>query len=66
MDGDILYDMTIGLFLKLIDFSTTLFDFLFYEIDVLNVTFSVWQLLGGTALIVMLVAWLIKKVVPVV
>lgn len=65
MDGKILYDMTIGLFLKLIDFSTTLFDFLFYEIDVLNVTFSVWQLLGGTALIVLLVAWFVKKVVPV-
>lgn len=66
MDGEILYDMTIGLFLKLIDFSTTLFDFLFYEINVLDVNFSVWQLLGGTALIVMLVAWLVKKVVPVV
>lgn len=65
MNGDVFFELIFGFFLKLIDLSSQLFDFLFYEISVLDLEISMWQILGGTAIIVLLVAWFIKKVVPV-
>lgn len=65
MNGEVFFELIFGFFLKLIDLSSQLFDFLFYEISVLDLKISMWQILGGTAIIVLLVAWFIKKVVPV-
>lgn len=65
MTVDIIYDLTYGLVLKLVDFTNALIDFLFTEISALDITFSVWQLLSGVALVVLLIAWFIKKIVPV-
>lgn len=65
MDVNIIYDLTYGLVLKLVDFTNALVSFLFTEISVLDITFSVWQLLSGVALVSLLIAWFIKKIVPV-
>lgn len=65
MTLDIIYDLTYGLILKLVDFTNALISFLFTEINVLGLTFSVWQLLSGVALVSLLVAWFIKKIIPV-
>ena len=65
MNVDIIYDLTYGLVLKLVDFANALVSFLFSEINVIGLTFSVWQLLSGVALVSLLVAWFIKKIIPV-
>lgn len=65
MNIDIIYDLTYGLVLKLVDFTNALVSFLFTEINVIGLTFSVWQLLSGVALVSLLVAWFIKKIIPV-
>lgn len=65
MNVNIIYDLTYGLILKLVDFTNALISFLFTEINVLGLTFSVWQLLSGVALVSLLVAWFIKKIIPV-
>lgn len=65
MNVNVIYDLTYGLILKLVDFTNALISFLFTEINVLGLTFSVWQLLSGVALVSLLVAWFIKKIIPV-
>ena len=65
MNVNIIYDLTYGLVLKLVDFTNALVDFLFTEINVIGLTFSVWQLLSGVALVSLLIAWFIKKIIPV-
>lgn len=65
MSLNIIYDLTYGLVLKLVDFTDALISFLFTEINVIGLTFSVWQLLSGVALVSLLVAWFIKKIIPV-
>lgn len=65
MNLDIIYDLTYGLVLKLVDFTNALVSFLFTEINVIGLTFSVWQLLSGVALVSLLIAWFIKKIIPV-
>lgn len=73
--GDIFYELTIGLFLKLCDMTDIVLDFLFTTIDVgINIdwigvdfswSFEPWQLIGGTIFLTLLIAWFIKKLVPV-
>lgn len=65
MNSNLLYEFTIGLFLKLTEMAQILLNFLFSEVDVLGNKFEVWQLIGGAVFITLLVAWLIKKLVPV-
>ena len=69
INGDLLYELTFGFFIKLMGFASSLFDFLFYEITFPlgeggDLVISMWQVLGGVGLIVLLVAFIIKKVVP--
>lgn len=65
MNIDIIYDLTYGLVFKLVDFTNALISFLFTEINVIGLTFSIWQLLSGAALVSLLVAWFIKKIIPI-
>ena len=62
--NNLLYELTIGLFVKLCELTEILIDFLFTEIKILNLTISIWQLLSGVGITTLLIAWLIKKVVP--
>lgn len=59
-----MYDLIIGLFLKLVELSQTFFSFLFFEIDILGLKISLWAILGGVSFSVLFIAWLIKKLVP--
>lgn len=65
MNSNILYEFTFGLFLKLAEMAQILLDFLFSYVIVLDIKFQVWQLIGGGVFITLLVAWLVKKLVPV-
>lgn len=47
---------------RIINFTEVLYEFMFHEINILGITFSVWQLLGGGFLIILLSWWFIKKV----
>lgn len=49
---------------KLLQLAQGFYNFLFYPINVLGITFTGWQLLGGTGLIIILVAVLVKYIVP--
>lgn len=60
-----MYELTIGLFKKLVDLSRVIFSFLFFEIDILDLKISIWAILGGVSFSVLFIAWLIKKLVPV-
>jgi len=51
-------------FEKLIDLSNALYNFLFYELELLGLSVSLWQVLGGTAIVVLLTARILKLVVP--
>lgn len=62
--NNLLYELTIGLFIKLCELTEILIDFLFTQINILGLTISIWQLLGGVGITTLLIAWLIKKVVP--
>ena len=64
--NNLLYELTIGLFVKLCEFTEALIIFLFTEIEIPGIiTISMWQLIGGVGISVLLIAWLIKKLVPV-
>lgn len=60
-----MYELTIGLFKKLVDLSRVIFSFLFFEIDILDLKISIWAILGGVSFSVLFIAWLVKKLVPV-
>lgn len=62
--NNILFEFTFGFFQKIMEFSQIIIDFLFTEIDILGLSISMWALLGSTTLIVILVAWFVKKIVP--
>lgn len=62
--NNLLYELTIGLFIKLSELTEIMITFLFTQIPVLGLTISMWQLLGGVGITTLLIAWLIKKVVP--
>lgn len=61
---NILFEFTFGLLEKFISFSEACIDFLFTEIDVVGIKISAWALLGGSGLIILLVAFLVKKIAP--
>ncbi len=63
-----MYELTIGFFKKLVSMCDNVWNFLFTEIDLTLLGLgkvSLWVLIGGAGLIALLIAWLIKKVVPV-
>lgn len=60
---NILYELTFGFFLKMVDLADVLIDFLFYQFVVGNWTISLWQVAGGTLITVLLISWLRKKIV---
>lgn len=72
MDASLLYELTFGFFIKLLGFASTLLDFLFAEVIrfPLNaetgeeLVITMWEVIGGAGLIVLLVAFILKKVVP--
>lgn len=61
---NILYELTFGLIEKFISFSEACIDFLFTEIDIIGIRISAWALLGGSGLIILLGAFLVKKIAP--
>ncbi len=52
-------------FWKLVDFAGAIYNLLFYEFNAGAISFTLWQLLGGTALTVIIVARMVKLLVPV-
>lgn len=65
MASNMFYEFTFGLFLKFADMAQILLNFLFSNIELLDIKFQVWQLIGGGVFITLLVAWLVKKIIPV-
>ena len=65
MSSNIFYEFSFGLFLKLAEMAQILLDFLFSNIELLDIKFQVWQLIGGGVFVTLLVAWLVKKIIPV-
>lgn len=69
-DSNLLYELTFGLFYKIMSLTTVLLEFLFLEIitlpigDTGELTITMWEIIGGAGIVVMLVAWLAKKIVP--
>lgn len=57
-------EIIIGFFEKLMSLYETLKNFLFEEISILGQTFSVWELLGGGALITILTIAIVKAFNP--
>ena len=55
--GDMLYEMTFGLFQKLIGFTNVLYKFLFYEVFE---GISLWQIIGGVGLLAILIVQVVK------
>jgi hypothetical protein len=53
-------------FWKLASLANALYNFLFYELSLLGLEISLWQLLGGTSIVILLVARLAKLLVPLV
>lgn len=51
-------------FWKVVSLANALYNFLFYELSLLGLEISLWQLLGGTSIVVLLTARLLKLVVP--
>lgn len=70
ISSDLLYELTFGVFEKITALTNVLLEFLFLEIITLpigdsgDLTITMWEVLGGVGLVVMLVAWLVKKIVP--
>lgn len=64
MNGNQLYEFTFGFFLKLAEMAKILLDFLFTNIQVLDINFQMWQLIGGGVFVTLIVAWLVKKIAP--
>lgn len=63
---NLFYELTFGLFQKLCDLTEALSTFLFTEIEIPGIlTISMWELIGGVGISILLIAWLIKKLVPV-
>lgn len=60
-----LYELTIGVFEKLADLANVLYNFLFTRIGIGDWSFSLWQVLGGVLIVTLLIAWLIKKLIPI-
>lgn len=55
----------LDMFYSLIELSQIIFDFLFTEIEILDLKISLWQVLAGAGFAVFFIAWLVKKLVPV-
>lgn len=55
----------LDMFYSLIELSQTIFNFIFTEIEILDLKISLWQILAGASFAVFFIAWLIKKLVPV-
>lgn len=52
-------------FEKMVTLFQILYEFLFSQIEILGYEFSLWSVLGGGLISVLLVAFLIKQLVPV-
>lgn len=61
-----LYDYTFGLFFSFVNMTRYIIEFLNTKIKILNLNISMWELIGSGALVAILVAVIIKKVVPLV
>lgn len=59
-----MYELTFGLFKKLVSLCDVLFNFLFTEINIGGVNISMWQLIGGASFVLFITMWLVKKLVP--
>lgn len=70
LNSELLYELTFGLFYKIMQLSAVLLEFLFTEIitlplgDTGEITITMWQVLGGAGIVLMIIAWLAKKIVP--
>lgn len=53
------------LFEKLLDFSRNIYTLLFEEINILGLSFTIFDIIGSV-FGVLIIAWLVKKIVPVV
>ena len=55
--SNMLYELTFGLFEKLIGFTNVLYKFLFYEVFE---GISLWQIIGGVGLLAILIVQVVK------
>lgn len=62
---EIFFFLTFEFFAKLTSFCEEAFKFLIAEINIGNITLSMWELIGGSSLIILLTAWFIAKVAPI-
>lgn len=58
-------EILLDMFYSIIDLSKTIFDFIFTEIEILDLKISLWQILAGASFAILFIAWLVKKLVPV-
>ncbi len=63
LDGKTIYDLTIGLVIGFINVANTIFQLLFTTIEIGDIEISLWQVLTGTLLSVLIPLLLIKKFV---
>lgn len=63
LDGKTIYDLTIGLVIGFINVANTIFQLLFMTIEIGDIEISLWQVLTGTLLSVLIPLLLIKKFV---
>lgn len=63
LDGKTIYDLTIGLVIGFINVANTIFQLLFTTIKIGDIEISLWQVLTGTLLSVLIPLLLIKKFV---
>lgn len=64
-NSNIFYELTFGLFDKLMELCDILYNFLFQEIIIGDWHISMWALIGGVSFTIFIVAWFVKKLVPV-
>lgn len=63
---EIIYFLTFEFFAKLTTFCDEAFRFLVAEIRIGNLTLSMWELIGGSSLIILLTSWFIAKIAPII
>lgn len=64
MSSEILYNLTIGLIEQLTGLVETCISFLFSTLDLGVIKLSMWQFLAGAGFFILMVAYLVKKFVP--
>lgn len=58
------FEFVFNTYERLIGFINAIYNFLYHEFEILDYTISLWQFMGGAAITGILVAAIIKKVVP--